>query len=268
MQMLSNIDYKPLYEQSQYRVEKLELEVQQLKKMIFGSRHERFIPENTNPSQLSLDIDVQQTAACNIADAKKISYIKTNLTVAQKPVAHPGRMKLPETLRREEIIIEPAEDITGCKKMGEEITEVLDYVPGELFVKKYVRIKYAKPLSEGVLIGHLPSRPLEKAMAGSTLLAQIIIDKYLDHLPLYRQMQRFERAGLKIPYSTIADWISATCKLILPLYESLKAEVLQSNYLHADETPIKVLDKDKKGATHRGYYWVYQDSIKKIVFFD
>ena len=268
MQMLSNIDYKPLYEQSQYRVEKLELEVQQLKKMIFGSRHERFIPENTNPSQLSLDIDVQQTAACNIADAKKISYIKTNLTVAQKPVAHPGRMKLPETLRREEIIIEPAEDITGCKKMGEEITEVLDYVPGELFVKKYVRIKYAKPQSEGVLIGHLPSRPLEKAMAGSTLLAQIIIDKYLDHLPLYRQMQRFERAGLKIPYSTIADWISATCKLILPLYESLKAEVLQSNYLHADETPIKVLDKDKKGATHRGYYWVYQDSIKKIVFFD
>ena len=268
MQLLPNIDYKPLYEQSQYRVEKLELEVQQLKKMIFGSRHERFIPENINPSQLTLDIDVQQAAACNIANAKKISYIKTNLTIEQKPVVHPGRMKLPETLRREEIIIEPAEDITGCKKMGEEITEVLDYVPGELFVKKYVRIKYAKPQSEGVLIGQLPSRPLEKAMAGSGLLAQIIIDKYLDHLPLYRQMQRFERVGLKIPYSTIADWISATCKLILPLYESLKAEVLQSNYLHADETPIKVLDKDKKGATHRGYYWVYQDSIKKIVFFD
>ena len=268
MQMLPNIDYKPLYEQSKYRVEKLELELQQLKKMIFGSRHERFIPENTNPSQLTLDIDAQPTAACNIASAKKISYIKTNVTVEQKPAVHPGRMKLPETLRREEIIIEPAEDITGCKKMGEEITEMLDYVPGELFVKKYVRIKYAKPHSQGVLIGQLPSRPLEKAMAGSRLLAQIIIDKYLDHLPLYRQMQRFERAGLKIPYSTIADWISATCKLILPLYEALKTEVLQSNYLHADETPIKVLDKDKKGATHRGYYWVYQDSINKIVFFD
>ncbi len=268
MQMLPNIDYKPLYEQSQFRVEKLELEVQQLKKMIFGSRHERFIPADANPSQLTLDIDVQQTAACNIADSKKISYIKTNVTVEQKPLLHPGRMKLPEHLRREEIIIDPAEDITGCKMMGEEITEVLDYVPGELFVKKYVRIKYAKPQSQGVLIGQLPSRPLEKAMAGSRLLAQIIIDKYLDHLPLYRQMERFERAGLKIPYSTIADWVSATCKLILPLYEALKAEVLQSNYLHADETPIKVLDKDKKGATHRGYYWVYQNSIKKIVFFD
>jgi hypothetical protein len=81
-------------------------------------------------------------------------------------------------------------------------------------------------------------------------------------------MQRFERTGLKIPYSTITDWVSATCRLILPLYEALKAEVLRSNYLHADETPIKVLDKDKKGTTHKGYYWVYQDSIKKIVFFD
>ena len=152
--------------------------------------------------------------------------------------------------------------------MGEEITEVLEYQPGELFVKKYVRIKYAKPSNTGIVIGELPIRPLEKAMAGSGLLAQIVIDKYVDHLPLYRQMQRFERAGLKIPYSTITDWVSATCRLILPLYEALKGEVLQSNYLHADETPIKVLDKDKKGATHRGYYWVYQDSIKKIVFFD
>ena len=105
-------------------------------------------------------------------------------------------------------------------------------------------------------------------MAGPGLLAQIVIDKYVDHMPLYRQMQRFERTGLKLPYSTLTDWVSATCKLILPLYESLKAEVLKSNYLHADETPIKVLDKDKKAGTHRGYYWVYQDSIKKIVFFD
>jgi transposase len=236
--------------------------------MIFGSRHERFVPTDINPSQLALDIHAEQTAACNIAEAKKITYIKAATTVEQKPLTHPGRMKLPESLRREEIIIEPLADVSDCTKMGEEITEVLEWQPGELFVKKYVRIKYAKPQSSGVLIGELPARPLEKAMAGPGLLAQIIIDKYVDHLPLYRQMQRFERAGLKLPYSTIADWVSATCRLITPLYEALKTEVLKSNYLHADETPIKVLDKDKKGATHRGYYWVYQDSIKKTVFFD
>jgi hypothetical protein len=105
-------------------------------------------------------------------------------------------------------------------------------------------------------------------MAGEGLLAQIIIDKYIDHLPLYRQMQRFERAGVKLAYSTLTDWVSGASQLITPLFEALKTEVLQSNYLHADETPIKVMDKDKKGETHRGYYWVYQNSIDKIVLFD
>ena len=105
-------------------------------------------------------------------------------------------MKLPDSLRRQEILIEPVEDTSGCRRMGEEITEVLEYEPGELFVKKYVRPKYALPDNQGVVIGELPSRPLEKAMAGPGLLAQIVIDKYVDHLPLYRQIQRFERGGL------------------------------------------------------------------------
>ena len=268
MEITTSIDYREAYETLRLENLQLKQQLQQLQKMIFGLRHERYIPNNINPSQLSLDIKAEEIAVCNLADAQKITYIKTNTTIEQKPLVHPGRMKLPESLRREEIIIEPAEDLSGCKKMGEEITEVLEYQPGELFVKKYIRVKYAKPQSEGVFIGELPSRPLEKAMAGPGLLAQIVIDKYADHLPLYRQMQRFERTGLKLPYSTLTDWVSATCRLITPLYEALKAEVLKSGYLHADETPIKVLDKDKNGGTHRGYYWVYQDSIKKIVFFD
>lgn len=245
----------------------LQQQLSQLQKMIFGSRHERFIPSDINTSQLSLDIQTDQTASCSVVQAKKISYIKTKTVVEHKPL-HPGRMKLPEHLRREESTIEPVEDITNCKKMGEEITEVLEWEPGELFVKKYVRPKYAKPQGDGVLIGKLPSRPLEKAMAGTGLLAQIVIDKYVDHLPLHRQMQRFERSGVKLPYSTLTDWVSSTCKLIEPLYEALKKEVLKSGYLHADETPIKVLDKSRQGETHRGYYWVYQNSIDKIVFFD
>jgi transposase len=185
-----------------------------------------------------------------------------------KPLTHPGRMKLPESMRREEIIIEPAEDISGLKRMGEEITEVLEFEPGELYVKKYIRPKYAMQNNAGVLIAKLPSRPLEKAMAGEGLLAQIVIDKYVDHLPLYRQMQRFERTGLKLAYSTLTDWVRGTCKLIEPLFASLKKQILQSPYLHADETGIRVMDKTKEGETHRGYYWVYQSSIDKLVFFD
>ena len=268
IQSASTIDYKSLYEQSQLRIIALEQQLHQLQKMIFGSRHERFIPSDTNSSQLSLNIQAETVADCSVIQAKKITYIRNSVSVDPRPLQHPGRMKLPESLRREEIIIEPGSDITGCKKMGEEITEVLEYEPGELYVKQYKRIKYAKPGNSGVVIGELPARPLEKAMAGEGLLAQIVIDKYVDHLPLYRQMQRFERNGIKLPYSTLTDWVSGTCRLIEPLFAALKKEVLQSPYLHADETPIKVMDKDKKGETHRGYYWVYQNSIDKIVFFD
>lgn len=268
MQASTSIDYRSLYEQSQLRITALQQQLSQLQKMIFGSRHEKFIASDVDPSQLSLDIQAEATAICSVGDARKITYTRTNVSVEAKPLLHPGRMKLPEHLRREEIIIQPQEDITACKKMGEEVTEVLEWEPGELYVKKYVRPKYAKPGGEGVLIGALPSSPLEKAMAGAGLLAQIVIDKYVDHLPLYRQMQRFERGGIKLSYSTLTDWVGATCKLIEPLYEALKREVLKTNYLHVDETPIKVLDKDKKDGTHRGYYWVYQSSIKKIVFFD
>ena len=268
METATGKDYKILYEQAQFEILQLRQQLQQLQKMIFGSRHERFVAADLNTSQLSLDIQAETIASCSVVDAKKISYVKNQLAVEQKPLLHPGRMKLPEHLRREEIVIEPAEDTAGCKKMGEEITEVLEYQPGELYVKQYRRIKYAMPGNSGVLIGELPARPIDKAVAGEGLLAQIAIDKYVDHLPLHRQMQRFDRAGLKLPYSTLTDWVSGTCKLISPLFDALKTQVLKSNYLHADETPIKVLDKDKSGQTHRGYYWVYQNSIDKLVFFD
>ncbi|RXK87428.1 IS66 family transposase [Filimonas effusa] len=252
----------------QLQVLQLSQQLAQLQKMIFGSKHERFVADDTTHPQLSLDLSAEAIASAAVTATKQISYTRHTVNVETKPLQHPGRMKLPESLRREEILIEPACDTSGCKKMGEEITEVLEYEPGELYVKQYRRVKYAKPDSSGVLIGQLPSRPLDKAMAGEGLLAQIIIDKYIDHLPLHRQMQRFERTGVKLAYSTLTDWVSGASQLITPLFEALKTEVLQSNYLHADETPIKVMDKDKKGETHRGYYWVYQNSIDKTVLFD
>ena len=274
MQAAAANDYKELYEAaekrnaaSELRIIKLESELAQLKKMIFGSRQERFVPLPSAHPQLSLGIE-SEPVATSVVTTQKISYTRTNVLIDQQPLLHPGRMKLPENLRREEFIIEPVGDLTGCIMMGDEVTEVLEYLPGELFVKKYKRLKYVKPDGGGILIGSLPVRPLEKAMAGEGLLSQILIDKYVDHLPLHRQMRRFERAGVKIPYATLSGWVGETCNLITPLYEALKKEVLKTNYLHADETPIRVLDKDKQGASHKGYYWVYQNSIDKIVLFD
>lgn len=272
MSEVNSADYKSLYDKKsqdydalQLRFTGLEQQLLQLKKMIFGSRQERFAPAQTSSAQLGLDMATQTLPEPVVVKQTQISYTKTQTA---QPVSHPGRMKLPESLRRQEIIIEPTEDTTGCRPMPPEIIEVLEYEPGELFVKKYIRNKYSRPGREGVLIGELPARPIDKLLAGEGLLAQIIIDKYTDHLPLYRQMQRFERNSLKLPYSTLTNWVSSACTLIEPLYEALKKQVLQSGYLHADETPIKVMDKDKQGTTHRGFFWVYQNSRDKMVFFD
>ena len=262
------MDYKSLYEKSQFTNVALKLELDQLKRIIFGSKQERFVPANNNPSQLSLDIQAQEIAQCNISAAKKIEYIRTTKEITENKKDHPGRMKLPDHLERREIIIQPLEDVSTLKKIGDEITEELEYDPGKLFVNRYVRPKYARSGNEGVVIAPMIDRPLHKAIAGPGLLAQIVIDKYVDHLPLYRQQQRFSRESINIPYSTITDWVSNTCKLIEPLFDQLLREVTGSNYLHADESPIKVLDKDKKGQAHRGYFWVYHNSIERLVLFD
>ncbi len=259
------IDYKALYEESALEVTTLKHELANLKRLIFGSKNERFIPAGDNPSQLSLDMQAEAVATCCVTKAQKIEYTRNTTQTIKE---HPGRTKLPEHLERRDIIIEPAEVAEDCKKIGEEITEELEYEPGKLFVNRYVRPKYVRMDNKVIIIAPMIDRPLPKAIVGPGLLAQIIIDKYVDHLPLYRQMERFKRENINLPYSTISDWVKSGCVLIDPLYEALKKLILQSNYLHADESPIKVLDKDKKGSTHRGYYWVYHNSIEGLVLFD
>lgn len=267
-ELTTDIDYKGLCEKLQTENAFLKQELAQLKKIIFGSRQERFVASDAvMPGQLSLNIQAEAVAAVKITDAKKITYTKLTKEITPAKL-HPGRNPLPEHLERREQIIEPAQDVTLLKKIGEEITEELEYEPGKLFVNKIVRPKYAKPGGEGILIAAMIERPLPKAIAGPGLLAQIIIDKYVDHLPLHRQMERFKRDGVNIAYSTLTDMVSGTSALITPLYEALKKCTLRLDYLHADETPIKVLDRDKKGQTHRGYFWVYHSSLEKLVLFD
>ena len=260
------VDYKSLYESSLVRIEQLKLQLAQLQKMVFGSRHERFIPDSAAVAQqLALSLQAEAVGERTVT-TQEVTVTKTNIKVEKK--AHPGRMALPADLPRKVIVIEPKEDVSHLTKIGEEITEQLDVTPSKFFVRRYVRNKYALAQGEGVVIGKLPSQPIDKCMAGPGLLAQVIIDKYVDHLPLYRQEQRFSRVGITLAPSTLFNWTSSVCNLITPLYDALVKEVLQTNYLHVDETPIKVLDQDKAGTTHRGYFWVYHNSHQKIVIFD
>lgn len=263
--MTETVDYKEKYELACVELINLRHELDQLKRLVFGSRHERFIPA-TPEEQLSLGLNAEQKEAAPVP-TQKIEYTRIQKASSSEKVST-GRMKLPADLPRERVMIEPTEDVTGMEKIGEEVTEELERIPGKLFVRQYVRPKYARRNGEGVVIAALPARPIDKGIPGPGLLAQITIDKYTDHIPVHRQQQRLEREGIKLPSSTITDWIGSTCALLDPLYEALKREVLSSNYLQVDETPIKVLDKNKKGTTHRGYHWVYHAPLKRMVLFD
>jgi transposase len=242
--------------------------------MVFGSKQERFIPlvEEPESRQLSFELTTETMDRCKITDGQKIAYVRTPTTVTDKePRRHPGRMKLPETLRRETIVLMPGSDVSGLVRIGDDVTEILEYTASEFYVKQYIRPKYVQPLLDNgstVITSSLPGRLMEKCMAGEGLLAQILVDKYCDHLPLHRQLQRFSRMGITLAQSTINDWVKAVLEQLNALYAVHKQQVLQSGYLHADETPIKVLDADKQGGSHQGYYWVYHHSEAKMVLFD
>lgn len=257
-------DYKVKYEEATMEIVKLRQELDQLKRLVFGSKHERYV-SSTSTEQLSLGLEVQQ-AETSKPITKTIQYTRTSSDTKNK--VNTGRMALPASLPREQIIIEPKEDVSGYKKIGEEVTEELEATPMKFFVRQYIRPKYARPQGEGVVIGDLPSRPIDKGIAGPGLLTMIIIGKFIDHLPVYRQIEQFKRSGITLSASTISGWMDDTCKLLEPLYQAHRFSVLSQGYLQADETPIKVLDKDKKGTTHRGYHWVYHAPLTKQVLFD
>lgn len=241
--------------------ELLQQELKELKRVVFGQKRERFIPL-TPPNQLSLGLEGEPVESA-IAVRQTVSYERAVKQAASKAI----RGGFPSHLPRVDVILEPEEDVSGMRKIGEEITEELDLKPALLFVRRYIRPRYVS-VEETFHIAPLPTRVIEKGIPGPGLLTQIIYDKFSSHLPFYRQVQRYEQLGMRIPASTLEGWFEATCSLLEPLYESLKAQVLASSYVQVDETPIPVLDKQKKGETHRGYHWVYHGVELKLVLFD
>lgn len=242
------------------RISALELQLQQLYKLIGGFKSESFITQAV-VDQLSL------FSQDTIEPLEEVP--QETITYSRDKKKHQGRNALPEHLPVREVIIEPEEDTTGLKKIGEEINETLEYTPASLIKRRTIRPKYAKADNQGVIIADLPSRPMDKAIAEACLLAHILVNKYMDHLPFYRQIQVFKRDfGWEPAQSTLGDWMSGCCQLLEPLYNTLKQKILDSDYIQADESPIKVQDNDKKGSTHQGYQWVYHDPIGRLVLFN
>jgi len=224
----------------------LKRELSQLKRLIWGTKSERYLSEKESDEQLNLF--GQPAESSEELESKSTCGESITYTRSKPKKKHPGRHPLPAHLPVQEVVIEPQEDIQGLTKISEEITDTLEYTPASLVIKRTIRPKYANKNGEGVIIGQLPQRPLPKSIAESSLLTHIFISKFVNHLPFYRQRQIFKREyDWDISGSTINDWFIQTCTLLEPLYLKLQEIVFSSDYIQADESPIKVLDKAKKG---------------------
>lgn len=245
----------------------LKHELAQLKKLIWGSTSEKYRTTNEADDQLNL---FGQSIETNVAKKENEQCSAPITYTRSKPKKkHPGRHPLPSHLPIEEVIIEPEQDTEGLTKISDEITDTLEYTPASLVIKRTIRPKYATKDEQGILIGNLPCRPLPKSIAESSLLTHIFVSKFVNHLPFYRQRQIFKRDyEWKISSSTINDWFIQTCTLLEPLYNRLQEKILSSGYIQADESPIKVQDKEKKGKTHQGYQWVYHAPVQKLILFN
>ena len=238
------------------RIAHLTFQLEQLKRLIYGTKSERFVP--ADPAQSTL-FAVEASATPPI---EQISYQRTKAQDKQPPV----RVAIAAHLPRIEQVIEPSDLPQGAKRIGEEITETLEYTPAVIEVHKVVRPKYVH--EERVLIAPLPAQPFPKSNLGPSLAAHICVAKFCDHIPLYRQRAQLGRAGLDVSDSTIGGWFQATAILLEPLGDALRKEVLAQNYLQVDESPIPVQQDHQEGSLRRGYHWVYHAPLIKAVLFD
>ena len=228
-------------------VEHLKLVIAKLKRLQFGRRSEKLDREI---EQLELRLEELQVSALPAAPL-----------TSEKPTAQvPVRRALPDHLPRTRIEHAPACACPDCgaamRKIGEDVAEILDYVPARFRVIQHVRPKMACPACERIVQVEAPSRPIERGLAGAGLLAHILVSKYADHLPLYRQAQIYAREGVELGRSTMAEWVGECFRLVDPLLEALARYVMAAGKLHADDTPVPVLDPGR-GRTKTGRLWTY-----------
>ena len=236
--------------ESQARIDKLTYELAYYKRQRYGVKTERLSPEQAQLFEETADADL----AAMSEELEQLSPPPT------KEKGQAKRQLLPAELPRTEICHEPVSTTCACgcqmKRIGEDVAEKLDYTPGTFTVERHIRGKWACSQCATLVQALVPAHVIDKGIPTTGLLAQVLIAKYLDHLPLYRQEAIFARAGLPIPQSTLAQWVGQMGVALQPLVDALKDEMLAHPVLHADETPLPML-KPGHGKTHRAYLWSY-----------
>ncbi len=241
-------------------IEHLKLLIAKLQRMQFGRKSEKLARQI---EQLELRLEDLQAKPVESASQpeSKPGATTSPLLISSSTVAKPARRPLPDHLPRQTQRHEPKEsacpDCGGAlSKLGEDVSEMLEYVPASFFVVRHVRPKLSCTKCDHIVQASAPSRPIERGVAGPGLLAHVLVSKYADHLPLYRQSEIYGRQGIELERSTLADWVGGTSQLLEPLLEVLRRYVTASGKLHADDTPVPVLAPGN-GKTKTGRLWTY-----------
>lgn len=239
----------------QTEIENLNLLVLKLKRMHFGQKSEKM---SADIDQLELRLeDLEANNAAVDALPAQLAITAVNGKAAKKPARRPLPAELP---REVETIAPKQEACPDCggklRSLGEDVSEVLEYVPARFKVIRTVRPKLSCVCCSRVIQEPAPNRPIDKGLAGPALLAHVLVAKYADHLPLYRQSEIYAREGIDLDRSTMADWVGGASRTLRPLVEALKSYVLSAEKLHGDDVPVPVLEPGN-GKTKTGRLWTY-----------
>lgn len=246
-----------------------------LLRKIWGKSSERYIKED--PQQRKLDFEglelLEEEKALAVSAKEEIEQYRTKKKVAEKPKKKAIRKPLPESLPREEFHVYPKDvDLANSTELAPEVTEILERDPARWYVRQVIRHKYILKTddtssdSQAIVTAPMPLLPIPKSYAGATVLADMIIDKYVNHLPFYRQLQMFKQQGISLPASTVNGWYFEVANLMRPAWYRLMELVLDSDYIQADETTIPIVN-DEKHKTVKGYLWMVRAVMPGLVFF-
>ncbi|MBR5568099.1 MAG: IS66 family transposase [Bacteroidales bacterium] len=257
----------------QRRIDELTAQVAWLNRQLFGRKSEKLAAYD--PNQLSLFSGQMPDNASEIMAARDKAVESIKETAEEKKRERKNRKMMEDLPVLERVVIEPEGiDLDLYKKIGEEVTRIVEHKPGQLYIKEIVRPKYglrdntALPPNgkKSIEIAAMPLLPIYKGIAGPTLLAEILLQKYEYHLPFYRQVQQLRHLGFKASESTIDGWFKPAVELLKPLYEVLKTEIMKSDYLQGDETTVPVLDKVSH-KTNKEYLWMVREVEQRLVLF-
>jgi transposase len=243
-------------ESREREIEHLQLLLAKLHRMQFGRKSEKLARQI---EQLELRLEELET---NRSAPEPNAPEPAPILASSTPTpAKPTRRALPDHLPRETRRHEPKETVCPqCQgelcKLGEDVSEMLEYVPASFRVIRHVRTKLSCTKCDCIVQAEAPSRPMERGLAGPGLLAHVLVSKYCDHLPLYRQSEIYARQGVELERSTMADWVGGASQLLDPLVETLRRYVMAAGKLHADDTPVPVLAPGQ-GRTKTGRLWTY-----------